>query len=413
MPQCTTIRFRTSRAPSEGAAARVSRLWSPSAVSRLLACAGVLALGLLAGCRPESPRVTPLDGVVAGTRVCVVSTTSAESRAVADAYAFCRRVPDSHRVTIPIGHTEAVSRAVFERTLLAPIVQWWRDTPPERRPTYLVLCRGVPLRVSGRTDPEGDEASVDSELTLLPRVATGWRPTLSGPFPNPLRAGAWTDSFPPVSAEEAGVVLVTRLDGYRHADAIALVTRAAACRPGSERGLVLVDHRAAGPSAGDSALSRVEAVARAWHLPLRADTTAAFVDSASTLLAYAGWGSNDVAFVRPRGYTWAPGAVVATFVSTSARTFDEPPDRWRPGRFAEREHHFAGSPQSLLGDWIRSGVSGGVGYVSEPWLAGCVAPDVLLAAYASGRTFGESAYLAMPYVSWRAIVVGDPLLTLP
>jgi hypothetical protein len=39
-------------------------------------------------------------------------------------------------------------------------------------------------------------------------------------------------------------------------------------------------------------------------------------------------------------------------------------------------------------------------------------PEILLPAYYSGRNLAESFYLAIPFLSWQNIVVGDPLCTL-
>jgi len=39
-------------------------------------------------------------------------------------------------------------------------------------------------------------------------------------------------------------------------------------------------------------------------------------------------------------------------------------------------------------------------------------PDLLFAAYYSGRNLAESFYLAIRSLSWQNIVVGDPLCSL-
>src|SRR5262249_22112899 len=38
-----------------------------------------------------------------------------------------------------------------------------------------------------------------------------------------------------------------------------------------------------------------------------------------------------------------------------------------------------------------------------------IRPDILFPAYVSGFNLIESFYLAMPFVSWQTVVVGDPL----
>jgi tetratricopeptide (TPR) repeat protein len=47
--------------------------------------------------------------------------------------------------------------------------------------------------------------------------------------------------------------------------------------------------------------------------------------------------------------------------------------------------------------------------VAEPFLDATIRPDILFPAYLSGFTLAEAYYLAMPYLSWQTVVVGDPL----
>jgi Flp pilus assembly protein TadD len=106
---------------------------------------------------------------------------------------------------------------------------------------------------------------------------------------------------------------------------------------------------------------------------------------------------------------FSPGALAATFVSTDARTFKEPPANWMPTNVNDRAQFFAGSPQSLVGDLIREGATGVAGQVSEPYLESAVRPEILFPAYLSGFNLIESFYMAIPHLSWQTVVVGDPL----
>jgi tetratricopeptide (TPR) repeat protein len=74
-----------------------------------------------------------------------------------------------------------------------------------------------------------------------------------------------------------------------------------------------------------------------------------------------------------------------------------------------RTSWYAGSPESLIGDLVREGVTGAVGYVSQPVLNATIRPQILFPAYTSGFSLVEAFYLAMPVLSWQAVVVGDPL----
>ena len=97
------------------------------------------------------------------------------------------------------------------------------------------------------------------------------------------------------------------------------------------------------------------------------------------------------------------------FVSAGARTFEPPPDTWKPGAAQDLHSSYRGSPQSLIGDLVREGVTGVAGYVGEPFLDGTIRPDILFPAYVGGLNLIEAYYAAMPYLSWQTVVVGDPL----
>jgi Tfp pilus assembly protein PilF len=97
-------------------------------------------------------------------------------------------------------------------------------------------------------------------------------------------------------------------------------------------------------------------------------------------------------------------------VSTDARTFDPPPDDWTPsGDWKSPSAVFAGSPQTLIGDLIREGVTGVAGHVSEPYLESLIRPQILFPTYLEGFNLAEAYYLAMPSLSWQTVVIGDPL----
>ncbi len=303
--------------------------------------------------------------------------------------------------------------------------------------------KGIPHKITGSGGIDGDRASVDSELTRIPRAAAGERPPLQGPERN--RYFDARDASGRYSAFEwrrFGICLVCRLDGYTEADAIALIERsldadssilepsyassgadsvASAGRDSAAEastllepapaGTFLIDLRGDGDGAGQEWLRRAagEVDRRGGSVVL--DETPAFVSDLDGLIGYASWGSNDPAYQRPFQLEWLPGALACTFVSSSARTFHEPPPDWTPGPAASSEHRFEGSTLSLIADFVRSGVTGVSGNAYEPYLSWCVRPDILFGAALEERTLGESFYLALPGISWQAVILGDPLCT--
>jgi uncharacterized protein (TIGR03790 family) len=319
-------------------------------------------------------------------------------------------------VTLDCPGTETISREVFDRTIHWPILRHVARQGLADQIRFLVLMRGVPLRVQGTTvSPEpSDAASVDSELTLLwyelhwPRRALPLAGAVLNPYFNADPELSGEGTFDP---RRWPITLVTRLDGYTSADVRGLIQRAQTPRT---PGLFAVDLRAMPQLPGDdSVLRRTAARLSSLGCAVSLEETTAVLSHLSDLSGYASWGSNDPhQTTRHLDLRFRPGAIACPLVSTSARTFVEPPLSWDYVGWEDRAHFYAGSPQSLAGDFVRMGVTGVSGNVWEPMFAGTAQPDIALPAYAAGHTLAEAFYQATPVLSWMGVVVGDPLARL-
>ena len=341
----------------------------------------------------------------------VVNEQSADSARIADHYARVRSVPPDQILRLKTAAVDEVERATFEAEIQAPAANWLRQHAAQDRILYIVLTKGIPLRIKGTPGRDGTLASVDSELTLLYRRMTGADATLTGRLANPY----FLDAKPVEQAaafdrKAFDLYLVTRLDGYTVEDVIGVIDRGAA--PVREGRIVLDEQGGPRPQAGDawlkSGADRLRASGFGDRVTL--DVSSTFVTGEKGLLGYYSWGSNDRGMkTRHLGLSFVPGALAGTYVSTDARTFVEPPAAWTIGTWTDRATYYAGSPQSLTGDLIRDGVTGIAGHVAEPFLDAAIRPDILFPAYLAGFNLAESFYLAMPYLSWQAVVIGDPL----
>ncbi len=344
------------------------------------------------------------------TRVLVVANAaSGSSLRLARRYIEARGIARSHYLELRATMAEEIDRQTFAREIEAPLLDWWRACPDSTRPSYLLLLRGLPLKIRGSSGRDADQSSVDSELALVPRVARGERRDPRGRVPNPYYQPTRIGPYEPFDPVRFDLLLACRLDAYSDAECESLIARGLRAEAAPE--LLLLDAKTNGSEEpGDRSLHQAEVSAAAAGIAVRLDSTAAFVEQGDGLIGYASWGSNDPSYRRDARYSWRAGALAATFVSTSARTFREPPADWTPGHAGEAAHEFEGSTQSLIGDLIRSGATGVTGSVYEPFLDGCARPDLLFPAYFSGLTLGESFYLSLAYVSWMSVVVGDPLV---
>ena len=321
-----------------------------------------------------------------------------------------RGIPPAHVARISTAPREEIDRETYMHEVEQPIGAHLRRHGLLDRILALVLTKDVPLKIRGTGGPHGTQASVDSELALLYRGLTTGPVSAEGRILNPY----FHPGTPaPFTRAEYDIYLVTRLDGYSWEDIRGLVERGMAP---ARHGKVVLDMKAALPLSssvpGDAWLREAAERLRGSGLVVRLEETTAVVRGESEVIAYAGWGSNDPASRdRTPGFRWLPGAIASWFVSSSARTFTPPPPGWRIGTWVNPKTYYAGSPQSLVGDLVAEGVTGAVGFVYEPYLDGCARPEILFPAYRAGYTLAESFYMALRYLSWQSVVVGDPLVT--
>ena len=365
---------------------------------------GWVIAGLVCSCAVASAQ----DG---NNVLVAVEVMSPASKRIAAHYVRTRHIPAENVVALRTGATDEVTRAQYEEQIEGPIAAWIRRHAMQDRIFYIVLTKGVPLRISGSGGRGGTTASVDSELTLLYRKLVGTRVPIAGPQPNPFHGSVGATAYRgPFSHADQDVYLVSRLDGFREPDVIALIDRGSAA---VANGDFVLDSKGKGSAETPelwlkATADTLAAAGLSEHVLL--ESTPGRVPERSNVLGYASWGSNDPSIrTRRLGLGFVPGALATMFVSAGARTFEPPPDTWKPGAAQDLHSSYRGSPQSLIGDLVREGVTGVAGYVGEPFLDGTIRPDILFPAYVGGLNLVEAYYAAMPYLSWQTVVVGDPL----
>jgi uncharacterized protein (TIGR03790 family) len=359
----------------------------------------------------------------------VSNENSHVSQAVADDYAQMRHI--THRLGIHCADSaarttnETISLDEYRSAIETPVSAYLETHPGIQ---FIVLTKGVPLRISGAETGERPvdsspntplRTSVDSHLAALGYSAIPdarqIRITGSGATGKGWLNRYW-GAHELFSHEKFGGYLVTRLDGYTESDARALVRRALEAEAHRPMGKVLLDAQPIfGLGDKDQVPKQVEGdsipdespwreyngdMQRAYDFlqqrGLRAelDLKEEFVGSRNDLTGYFSWGSNDARFSK-RAYAslmFGPGSIGDTAVSTSGRTF-------LPTQ----------GGQSLIVDLVAHGLTCAKGYVDEPLLQANASPSMLLDLYFSGYTMAESFYAASRFVGWQDIIVGDPL----
>ena len=361
----------------------------------------------------------------------VLNANSPNSRAVADDYAAKRHVKNILSIhcqdSALNSEKETVTAGDYAQSIENPIRRYLAT---HKKINFIVLTKGIPIRITGSAMGSCDEhshepenvrghPSVDSTLaaldyTNLPGVMkidiTG-----SGAIGRAFSNRYW-NATEPFSHSKYGGYLVTRLDGYTEAEAKNLTRRALQSETGLTNGTVLFDvqpifglgDKKTQPAPITGAVILSESPWSEYNADLRnahdlltrrgiadeLDLSENFVGQRTNLLGYFSWGSNDAKYSSAAYQTlfFAPGSLGDTAVSTSARTFLP-----------------TTGGQSLLVDLIAHGLNCGKGYVNEPLLQANASPTIVLDRYTSGYTMAESFYAASRFVGWEDIIIGDPL----
>jgi uncharacterized protein (TIGR03790 family) len=345
---------------------------------------GVLILGCQAP--PPTGKLAPRTG--AQRTVVVINRRSPASDSVGRYYATQRGLDSSHVLLIDVPVADEIGDIALRTDILSPVRRAIDALP--HRIDFIVLTKGVPLRVARKNGYSVDALLAGMHLTIPPMVGldTTWLRRYRNPYFNAQQ---------PFNSERYGMYLVTRLDCTRTTDCLALVDRATQARP--VQGPFFFDAlppRAAndGYALMNRHLYAANFLVRLLGYDARIDSSAAFVPSAEPVMGYVSWGSNDARFDSSAYHAmrFLPGALAETFVSTSARTFGP-----------------VTGGQSRITDLIAQGVTGVKGYVSEPYTLALARPEILFDRYLRGATLAEAFYAASPMVLWKDVVIGDPL----
>lgn len=334
----------------------------------------------------------------------VENRNDAVSRQIGDYYRPRRAVPLKNVCMLQADTAEEISWDTYVAQIERPIAACLQKNGLREQVLYIVLTLGIPLKIQGAgSGMSAEYGSVDSELALLYAKMKGATYLRAGPIPNPF----FMKRDAPFRHPLFPIYLVTRLAAYDFAGVKAMIDRSLAAR---NRGKFVIDSNMP-DTGGNEWLQTAAMLLPASRVAL--DTTPKVLYGQTDVIGYASWGSNDGNRKRRwLGFKWLPGAIASEFVSTNARTFKRPPENWTITTWEDRQHFFAGSPQSLSADLIQDGATGASGNAYEPLLAGNVRPDYLLPAYYQGRNLAESYYLALPFLSWQGVILGDPLCSL-
>ena len=373
-------------------------------------------------------------------RVLVIkNTNSPTSMAIANDYMTRRNVTKFLNIACQDSNlssgNEYMSSVDFNSQIKNPLDNYLL-THPEI--DFIVLTKGIPIHFYDfPNQPYGGVCSVDSYIASFGYEGNPTTSLVNITDPNYDFAGVvysgkafinkYFQSTQPFSHATYGGYLVTRLDGYTQADAIALTTRSLQAEANIgiiNSGKILLD---ADPIFGfpsspsqpfsllpfgyisgqpvaitqespfgefnvDMQVANDDLVSR--NILVENNTNTTFIGNRTGLNGYYSWGSNDTNYIAGNynSLQFAPGAIAETCVSTGARTFLP-----------------TTGGQSLIANLISQGVTGVKGYTDEPLLQAIASPSILFNRYTKGWTLAESFYAASRLVGWMDLVIGDPI----
>lgn len=363
-----------------------------------------------------------------GDQVLVVYNKSFQgSEDIARHYAEKRNVPENQILGLSMSRSETILRGEYQVNIEEPIAQklkqnLWMDVSPKPgynyartmastftldgsyKIKYIVLCRGVPLKIredaavaareSNSTFASGlkrNQASVDSELATLPMRTIS--PLRTGFVPNIVFAQKEKSNIHP----KKGVLMVTRLDGPTHDIAKSLVDKAMKAEENGLFGHVYVDTRGlkSGPYLkGDVWMNQVAKISKLYGFPVHEDSKKALIKNDEIFnesILYSGWYSQHPQGIMKDGQVeFVDGAFAYHLHSYSASTVRSEEKNW-------------------VGPLLAKGASVTMGSVYEPFLEYTPNMGVFWDRILAGFNVGQAAYVSMNALSWQTVVIGDPL----
>jgi uncharacterized protein (TIGR03790 family) len=344
----------------------------------------------------------------------VYNPTYPESKSLAEYYAARRGLPKDRLTGLPCSNDEEIDRYAYDREIAEPLRQhfqearlWTVEQTGEPRVTanqirYIVLIRGIPLKIRFQADYPGDnpdrskpfgatnEKAVGSELATLGY----FRHQISGPMENP-----YFRSFKPITDPDSDprLMLVTRLDGPSAGDVRRMIDDSLTAESAGLWGWTYLDARGVENSNYQ--------IADEWLFHI--------ADQSFRIGRPAILDRHEALF--PFGYPMTEAILYFGWYSRlAAGVFSDPHFRFSPGAIAVHIHSFSASTirqsnKFWVGPLIRHGAAATLGNVYEPFLQLTPMLDLFYDRLVNGLTFAESAYASMRVVSWMTTTVGDPL----
>lgn len=363
----------------------------------------LLATGLMAAPAPIPPEEV----------VIVYNQDVDRGKELAEFYAVSRRIPPSNIVALSCTEKATIDRKTYEEKIRNPLRKkfieagWWTMgknsqeilAPIKSSVRYLVVLKGMPLRISRQKLPEGEEvpktphadkneAAIDSELSFM---GISDYP-IGGPLPNPYFNKDHAFSNQPGFFQ----LLVGRIDAPTFEHCQRMILDALDVEKSGLWGRAYVDfaNKGGNYAIGDQWMEGISKLALEAGIPTVVDKTKdTFVTNypMTDAALYFGWYTQhrNGPFLNEK-MTFKPGAIAVHLHSFSAAQLLNPAQNWSAGL-------------------IDRGAAATLGNTWEPYLQLSHNFEIFFDRLLKGYTLVEASSMAMNAVSWQNIVIGDPL----
>jgi len=339
--------------------------------------------------------------------VVVANRNAAKSVSLAKYYIKKRKIPENNLVLLWTTDKESCSREEYDKKIAAPVRRHIQEKHRPYKIRCLVTIYGVPLKIEGMkpstAEIDNDSfkqrfnqntgASVDSELSLV--LKTDY--DIGGWTPNPYFVGFQQQK---TEAEKRDVLMVSRLDGPSPEIVRRIIDDSLSVEKSGLSGHAYIDAR--WPDPGDISVSGYALYDKSLHeaagiieesgaMPVTLEETAELFAPGQCKGAalYCGW-YRLAKYVD--AFEWQPGAVGYHIASSECSTL----------RNANSE--------VWCKRMLEEGVAATIGPVGEPYVQSFPIPALFFKYLTEGNlSLAECYILSIPYLSWKQVLVGDPL----
>ena len=354
-----------------------------------------------------TPETKDMPYLTADHVILLVNSSEPAGQKVAEAYCRARSVSQDRIIALSMPLKESITREEYQSAIASPLRAVLDANEQLREEARCVVTvYGVPTHILGRPgEPDSkdgthkrheqsSDASVDSELSLLlwpDYELKGWQPNL-------YKAHIHTQYLRNVKTPEnpPKTLMVSRLDGPTPEIALGLIERAQRAEKNGLRGKVYID---AGSNKRRGGLEGFDDGLKQYARRLKQETTLDVVLderdtvfpvlSAPNAALYYGWYSPGK-YVD--AFDWADGAIGCHHTSFGAAGLHDP------------------ASQEWCKRMLEDGITATWGPVSEPYSHAFPEQSILFDSLLSGEhCLVEAYYAAVPFTSWRMMLIGDPL----